>query len=57
MNRTTEAFDRLDALHRQWPMPTTCVACRSHANDTTSADGLCGGCRCDIRTIQLWSSE
>jgi hypothetical protein len=54
-DRTAEAFDRLDHLHRQWPMPTTCVACRTNA--TTSADGICGPCRCDIRSIQLWSSE
>lgn len=54
-DRTAEAFDRMDRLHRQWPMPTTCVSCRSHA--TTSADGLCGPCRCDIRTIQLYGEE
>jgi hypothetical protein len=49
-----DAYDRLDRLHRQWPMPTTCTQCERHG--TTAADRICGPCAYERRLRQIWSA-
>lgn len=48
------AFDRLDRLHRQWPMPATCERCARHA--TTARDRICHVCRWDT-TMKDWGTK